>query len=118
MAVIMNNDFRFKDTIDDCLLKKLIINGNFKKIFFFSIDIMAGSPKGANFNVASLNSFYLEEHEDQNIAIGKLKRKMFKSFNDYRSRFFNSLDCSELENFSDVSFVFILLPYWEIERVL
>lgn len=114
---IINNSSKF-EVINDEILTRVIIGKNIKKVFFYSFDIMIDHPEREDFDLSKLTQFYIKENEDQDIALGKLKKKMFKNFNDYRSCFFNRFESPELEALSDVSFVFILLPYWEIKRVL
>lgn len=114
---VFNNDSDFSRVNFD-ILKNAIKSNKIKKVLFVSIDVLVDNLMGSTFDPDKLNSFYKNEDNDQNIPLGYLKKDLFKKFNNFRSIFFNKLECKELQDFSSVSFALILLPYWEIDRVL
>ncbi len=114
---VVNNESNF-NSIDFEILKSTIKKNKIKKVLFVSIDVLVDNLMTDVFDKDKLNSFYKIENNDQNIPLGLLKKDLFKKFNNFRARFFNNLESNELRSFSSVSFTLILLPYWEIDRVL
>ena len=114
--IILNQKSNF-DNLGDEFLKNLIIENNFKKVFFYSIDIMITTNKDDP-EAFLVNKYYTNQNLDQESALGKLKKEVFKNFNEYRAKFFNAFSIDDSKKIENVSFILILIPFWEIERIL
>lgn len=115
--IIFNPESTFNNNGDENLVSK-IVNNEYKKVFFCAIDVMIKSNDNIYSNEFVINKFYKNQDQEQLIALGNLKKEVFKRFNKYRATFFNNLSSEDSKKLNKVSFILILLPYWEIERIL
>ena len=87
-------------------LKSIIKNNNVCVINFVFIDIKFDN--GKMYKVGN----------DRLVVLNKIKTSMELRFNRFRHKFFSNPKPSEMLDFSDIKFVLIVKPYWEVEFFL
>lgn len=91
--------------VDTDILYKSILKTHTNNVYFTYLDVLI--EKDVN---------HIDDHADRDIILGQLKTSLFKKFNNFRANFFDSSGIINVDSINQVSFIFILVPYWEINN--